>query len=72
MKIALVIALTLVIWLSLLFALCVIISFVRYAWQEIRHEIKNAKKFFKEMLIDLEWACKHRKKGNVNYEYDYE
>lgn len=60
MKIFTVIALTLVIWLFLVCALFVTISFVRYAWQEIRHDFKNAKRCVKEILINIEWAWKHR------------
>ena len=72
MKIAITVALTLIIWLISIFILCVIISFVRYAYQEIIHSFNNAKRDVKKMFIDIEWACKHRKKGNINYEYDYE
>lgn len=60
MKLLAVIAVTLIIWISLILTLCVIISFIRYAWQEIIHSLKNAKRFIKEMLIDIEWAWKHR------------
>ena len=72
MKIAITVAATLIIWLVSIFMLCVIISFIRYAYQELIHSFRNTKKCIKEMLIDIEWACKHNKKGNVNYEYDYE
>ena len=72
MKILIVVSATLIIWLISIFLLCVIVSFVRYAKQELIHSFRNTKRFIKEMLIDIEWACKHNKKGNVNYEYDYE
>lgn len=54
------VASTLIIWVFLVFLLFVTISFVRYAWQEIIHYFNNAKRFVKEMLIDIEWAWKHR------------
>lgn len=72
MKGLIVVTATLLIWLISIFMLCVIVSFVRYAKQELVHSFRNAKRFVKEMFIDIEWACKHNKKGNVNYEYDYE
>ena len=72
MGLFIIIASTLVIWACLVSLLFVTISFARYAWQEMRHDLRNAKRFIKEMLIDFEWACKHNKKGNVNYEHDYE
>lgn len=50
----------LAIWVFLVFLLFVTISFVRYAWQEMRHDFKNVKRFAKEMLINIEWALKHR------------
>ena len=50
----------LIIWAFLVFLLFVTISFVRYAWQEMRHEFKNVKRFAKEMLTDIEWTLKHR------------
>lgn len=50
----------LIIWVFLVFLLFVTISFVRYAWQEMRHDFKNTKRFVKEMLTDIEWALKHR------------
>ena len=49
----------LIIWAFLVFLLFVTISFVRYAWQEVRHDFKNVKRFAKEMLINIEWAIKH-------------
>lgn len=60
MEIFIIIALTLIIWLFLVCALFVTISFVRYAWQEMRHNISNAKRGIRQMLIDIEWAWKHR------------
>ena len=72
MKILITVAATLIIWLISIFMLCVIVSFVRYAKQELVHSFRNAKRTVKEMFIDIEWACKHNKKGNTNYEYDYE
>ena len=60
MKIFIFIVSTLIIWAILVFLLFVTISFVRYAWQEIRHDFKNAKRCVKEILINIEWAWKHR------------
>ena len=50
----------LAIWAFLVFLLFVAISFVRYAWQEMRHDFKNVKRFVREMLTDIEWALNHR------------
>ena len=72
MRIAIVVAATLIIWLISIFLLCVIVSFIRYARQELIHSFRNAKRIVKEMLIDIEWVCKHNKKGNETYEYEYE
>lgn len=60
MELFVIIVSTLIIWLFLVCALFVTLSFIRYAWQEMRHDLKNAKRFVKEMLIDIEWAWKHR------------
>ena len=60
MEIFIFIVSTLIIWAILVFLLFVTISFVRYAWQEMRHNISNAKRGIRQMLIDIEWAWKHR------------
>ena len=60
MELFIIIALTLTIWAILVFLLFVTISFVRYAYQEIIHSFNNVKRCVKEMLIDIEWAWKHR------------
>ena len=61
MKILIIIVSTLIIWLFLVAFLFTTISFICYALQEIRHDLHNAKRGIKQMLIDLEWAWKHRK-----------
>lgn len=60
MEIFILVASILIIWVFLVFLLFVTISFARYAWQEMRHDFKNVKRFVREMLTDIEWALKHR------------
>ena len=61
MELFIVILATLIIWLISIFMLCVIISFAKYAKQEVIHSFNNAKRSTKQMLIDLAWAYKHRR-----------
>jgi hypothetical protein len=42
------------------FAICVVISAVRYIYGEVIHTIRNAKRSTREFMWGIEWKWNHR------------
>ena len=42
------------------FAICVVISAIRYVYDEAIHTIRNVKRSIREAWWDVEWKCKRR------------
>lgn len=42
------------------FAICVVISAIRYVYGEAIHTIRNVKRSIREAWWDVEWKCKRR------------
>ena len=42
------------------FAICVVISAIRYVYGEAIHTIRNVKRSIREAWWDVEWKCKMR------------
>jgi hypothetical protein len=42
------------------FAVCVVVSAIRYIYGEVIHTIKNFKRSTREFMWDVEWKFNHR------------
>ena len=60
MEIIVRIILALIVMAILFFFVCVIISAIKYIYEEANHTIKNLKRSTREFMWDVEWKWNHR------------